>query len=543
MKRFSSSLSRIKNTSKAFVAVVVRRFDNRILLTVGLLATLFVFFSFAIDRIATKKQLSRSDAIMNIRFSGPEPAKDILIVDIDERSLVTLSSSHGNWPWPRDVLADGLQHLADLGVKGILFNVMMSDHDLKHPESDAAMEITAALLEPVSFPLIRLNKKNDSISKLNVGTLPDSKVHASNTEPIPVAAIIPVFKPMHNRLGVSNQRPDDDGIVRRYPFVWSEESFSLPSIVKMTLNVSGRQTTDVPDTIMLNWRNKKGRYQRISFVDATRIEPGSEQALRFKNALVVLGVSAPGIGQVKATAVTAVEDDNEILATAIDDAANGTYFRTIPPWVSLIVSIVAIWALVLLAIIRVEPEKINRIFILLQLSLTAVMLFFASYTYLLIDLSDTMSFVLIVFAAVKLIRTMSDNSARACPGYWQGDMDPTARTLILAGFRQKFFGFRTRLKWEQRAQELSGMGQVIRIDNLFGKNSFLGEQFSDYEALIVLSKQSSEYDLLNIFGTQQAPGIKVISVTLEDDTDIGGEKFRLLLAGLIIDNAAEIYAV
>jgi CHASE2 domain-containing sensor protein len=543
MKSIFLALVAFKSTAQAMFAAVMRRFDNRMLILVGLFATFFAIFSFAIDNIVAKKANPRSDAILKLRLSGPEPSTNILIVDIDERSLATLSSKYGNWPWPRDVLADGVQRLADLNVRGVLFNVMMSDPDRGRPDSDAAMDVTAALFESAAFPIIRLNPKNDNISKLDVRTLPGAVVQSGANENPTVAAVIPFFKSMQTRIGVSNQLPDKDGIVRRYPYVWKEEAFSLPSIVKMTLDASGIKHASPPDTMTLNWRNKKGRYQRISFVDVLRLEPNTKDALRFKDAIVVLGVSAPGIGQIKPTAVTAIEDDNEILATAIDDAVHGTFFRTIPGWVTLIISIISLWGLVYLAIIRIAPEKINRVFILLQLGLAAVMLLLASYTYLLIDLSDSMSFVLLVFAAVKLIRTMSDNSARARPGYRKASIDPIARTLVLAGYRRKHVGLRTRLRWEQRIQKLAGMQHVIRIDDLFGGNSFLSEQFSDYEALIILTRPSNESELLSMLGEEPSTNVKIKSVTLPENIDIANQEFRTLVAGLLIRNAADLYAI
>lgn len=543
MKKIVSALITSKTGIQTLFASAMRRFDSRALILVGVLSTSYAIFSFVIDNLATGGGNARSDAILKLRLSGPEPAADILIVDIDERSLAILSSTHGNWPWSRDVLANGLQHLADLGVRGVLFNVMMSDPDLRHPDSDAAMEITAALFEQSSFPIIRLNPKNDGISKLDVRSLPGATFERSTTDPITVAAVVPLFKPMHNRLGVSNQFPDRDGIVRRYPYVWVEDSFTLPSIVKMTLTASGVAGLAPPDIMTLNWRNKRGRYQRISFVDIARIDASSEEALRFKNAIVVLGVSAPGIGQIKPTAVTAIEDDNEILATAIDDAKNGTYFRTVPAWVSLLISVFSVWGLIWLAIVRIPPDKINRIFVLLQLGLAAGMLLLASYTHFLIDLSMSMSFVLLTFTAIKLIRTMSDNSARARPGYRKASIDAMARTLILAGFRRKSVGVRTAIQWEYKIQSAVGMQHVIRIDDLFGGNSFLVNLFSDYEALIILANQNKKDELLKVFQENEFPHVKVSITNLEEDTDIESEKFRANVAGLLIRNAADVYAI
>jgi hypothetical protein len=76
----------------------------------------------------------------------------------------------------------------------------------------------------------------------------------------------------------------------------------------------------VPNLISLNWRNKQGRYNRISFSDVLLEQIKPAQKLVFKDAYVILSLSAPGLGQTKPTSVASVEDDGEILATALDDS-------------------------------------------------------------------------------------------------------------------------------------------------------------------------------------------------------------------------------
>jgi hypothetical protein len=134
-----------------------------------------------------------------------------------------------------------------------------------------------------------------------------------------------MFGAMHDRLGVANQRPDADGIVRKYPLRWEESTFFLPSMVQRTAELAGADLAQVPHQMSLNWRNKQGRYNRISFSDVLLDNIKPEQANGFKNAYVVLSLSAPGLGQTKPTSVMSVEDDGEILATALDDVADHIY--------------------------------------------------------------------------------------------------------------------------------------------------------------------------------------------------------------------------
>ena len=547
LKKILRLLQSIKLGIQAAIAGSARRFDNRTLLLVGILASSFALFSFAVDTLAPEKNKSNNDKILKMRLSGPPPSADIVIVDIDERSIALLAPKHGNWPWPRDVLADGVQKLADLGARSILFNVLMSDPDRRHADADAAMDVTASMVRQLAFPLVRLNPANDAMSALTVDKLPGARITAAGNAPSApsaptIAAIIPAFASMQDRMGVANQAPDADGIVRRYPLTWSEDGYTLPSIVSMSLLAGGLQSADLPQKMTLNWRNKKGTYQRISFADLLQLDAAAPQAQMLKNAFVVLGVSAPGIGQIKPTAVSAMQDDSEIMATAVDDAAHKTYFRTVPRWVLLIISIASVWGLVWLGINRVAPDKINRSFLLLQLGLGGITLLAASYTYYLIDLSESMSFALAVFAAVKLIRTMSDNSARAKPGYRKSDIAPDTNTLILAGFRRSAVGIKTSRQWENAVLKIAGMRHVIRIDDLYGGQSFVVSVFADYQALIILSSESKKKDILSVFGSGDQNSLHLMEVALPDGTDIGSEKFKAWLAGWLARNCAAIYA-
>ena len=541
MKKIIRLLLRIKLSIQSAIAASARRFDNRTLLLVGALASGFVLFSFAVDTLAPEKARSNTDKILKIRLSSPPASADIVIVDIDERSIALLAPKHGNWPWPRDTLADGLQKLNDLGARSVLFNVLMSDPDTRHPDADAAMDVTAMMVRQTAFPLIRLNPLNDAKSELTVDMLPGARVNTKGAAAPHIAAIIPSFTSMQDRMGVANQRPDADGIVRRYPLTWVEQDYTLPSIVSMSMNVSGLETKELPQKMTLNWRNKKGDYQRISFVDMLQLDAASPQAKLLKNAFVVVGVSAPGIGQISATAVSAMEDGNEIMATALDDAVHRTYFRSLPRWILLIITIASVWGLVWLGINRVAPDKINRIFVYLQLGLGGMTLLAASYTYHLIDLSESMSFALLVFAAVKLIRTMSDNSARAKPGYRKSDIDPGVNQLILAGFRRSAVGIKTSRQWEKSVLKIAGMRHVIRIDDLYGGQSFVVSVFADYQALIILTSTSKKNDIISVFESGEKNGLQLMDLTLPDGTDISSETFKIWLAGQLAKNCAAIY--
>ena len=499
--QFSSLYSRLHDLLdfKDFViswsAKLSRRFGNKAIVFVGATATVYAALSLLIITLGPDAPKPSHDVILKFRFSSPKPSTDVVILDIDERSLAALSTAHGRWPWPRSVLADGIQKVSDSGARAVLLNVMLSDPDKANSDSDAAMELTAQMVRPIAFPMIRLNTINDASSQLKVSQINGAELTGTDKTQPSLAAILPMFVSMHDRLGIANQKPDDDGIIRRYPIVWEEAKFSLPSIVKRTLEVGGAPHQDVPHLMSLNWRNKQGRYYRMSFSDLLELPADDPKLLIFKNSMVVLGLSAPGLGQTKGTAVLPIEDDNEILATAIDDALHGTYLRFIPNWVVFTINLIAIWALVAVAITGFNSSFLNKGFLLAQSGLGLVTLLSASYTNYLIDLSDSMSFGLGVFAAIKLVDSLDNSWTRAKPGFRRVAERNCTGSLLLIGYLDDQVP--NTVAFQKYIENTVGMSRFIKIDDLFGGESFVSGNCGKCRIVLVLVDDAQQETLQN----------------------------------------------
>ena len=520
----------------------VLRFDEKLLIAVGVMCTVAAMSLFALEKIASRGDAARSDNILRMRLSSPAPAHDIIIVDIDERSIAQLANKYGTWPWSRELLAEGLQKLLNARPKSVMFSIMMSDRNPLRPDADTAMEITANLAKNVAYPMIRLNPENDTQSKLKVIQIPGAYLNDGAANDRTLAIVIPAFAAMHAKMGIGNPLLDDDGIVRKYPLRWKEPDFTLPSIVQMTMEAANIDTRELNDNFTINWRNKRGHYQRISFVDLLSLDPDSREAKVLRNAYVIVGLSAPGIGQTKPTAISAAMDDSEIFATALDDALHKTYLRTPPEWLLLILTILGGWGLVVLAIRRTAANRINAIFINSQVIMGGVMLIGVSYANYLIDLSSTMSYLLIVFAAIKLICNVSHASAAAAPGYRKSAISPSARHLMLIGMRRDQVPIDLIAKLERDLFDSAGIENVIRIDDLFGGNNFLTRYMESYNAFIVLADDAQRSSVENVFSAEVRTKLNINHADLPADMDIEGDAFRAHVSTLLTANAAELFS-
>lgn len=530
----------LKAFSFSFFAHYSRRFGFRAIVLTGVFASLYAGYLFTVDTLAPGAPKASHDVILKTRFSSPKPSPNIIILDIDERTLASLSEKHGRWPWSRDVLADGVQKVMDSGAKAVMFNVMLSDPDKNNKDADAVMDVTAQMNPPIAFPLIRLNPQNDAQSALKVMQIPGATLgdqHQANTT---IAVILPMFGSMHDRLGIANQLPDSDGIVRKYPLRWEEKTYSLPSMVQRTAELGGAQLDGVPNLMSLNWRNKQGRYQRFSFSDLLLDQLKPDQVAQLKNAYIVLSLSAPGLGQTKPTSVQSIEDDGEILATALDDAIHRTYLRTTPSWVVLLLNLIIIWALVWLSIRPFKNTWFNRIFIGVQSGLGGITLLSASYTNYMVDLSDSMSFGLSVFAVIKLIQSMDDRWSRAKPGFRKTLKKSDNSDILILSYLHDQLGEIDGKALQKALEKIVGLNHLIRIDDLFAGESFLSSPVKRVKFLVVgviPSKQSAVELLLE---KAEYAVVDQVSYSPSHHWNPEDKKFGLELSGLVLESGARL---
>lgn len=522
-------------------AMMSRRLGQRAILVVGIGATVYALALFLTDKIAAGAPSPSHDAILKTRWASPKPSSKVVIVDIDERSLAAFAPEHGRWPWPRHVLADGLERLSEAGVRSVLFNVLVTDPDKSNPDSDSAMEATSALMPNVAYPLIRLNSKNDPISQLRVSDLLTRTGDQVKNGDRTVAVLLPMFEPMLARAGIANFQPDTDGMIRRYPLIWSDGVLEMPSITARTIQLGGNSLDNAPKMMTLNWRNKMGRYTRVSFSDLLDADLKEPRWDVFKDAVVVMGVSAPGLGQVKPTAVSAVEDDNEILATALDDALHDTHLRVIPAWMVLIVEVGTIWVLVWIGIRRQVHKALNKTFLLVQSSAASITMLSASYTNHLIDLSPMMAFGAGIFGVIKLVQSLDGGWSRARPGLRHAKSHQVEGSVLLIGYRDSEVSVAQAGVLQSFLEARVGMSKVIRVDDLFGGESFVREVCANYSCQLCLldaTQRDELFDSLETLDFQHLLDLQEIELTIPWDSE--SDSFRLSMAPSMLRQCADL---
>jgi len=533
---FNNSVE-IRNIVQTKIAYNARKYEILAVISIGIFSTILSIVNFGLSSQSNSN--ASHDQILRARFSSPTPSKKIIILDVDEKTLATLAPQHGRWPWHRDVFADAIQKLDEYKVKGIVFNIIISDPDKGYEDNDSALEYAAQTVKPIVFPLVRLNPKNDSSSQLKIKNIPGSKIETFADQNQTIAAIIPFIPSMHDRLGVANQKTSDDGIVRSYPYRWKENNWSLPSLVSATVKVAKIETTEIPDEIILNWRNKKGNYQRISFSDLLLTKKSKLQET-LNNSIVVIGVSAPGLGMTKPTSVNPTQDDSEIIATALDDAINSSYLRVLPNWLILILTVIFIWLMVTFFILKITSNELNVLFGLLQLSLGAITLLTVSYSYYLIDLTEPMSFLLAIFSTIKIVDAYGSRWLRASPGYRKSNPEIVDGNIYVVGYSKKNVNPFTSKKWQKKLETLLGFNHVIHIESIFNSGNFFEIPFDGYECLILLVQNDQVKEIDGLFETHHDKDMVITKSILEEPWNPHDSNFATSVAPKMLQNCISL---
>lgn len=532
--------SGLRNLVLSKIAFLSRQLGARAIILVGIFATLYATYLFIVNQIAPGAPTASHDVILKTRWASPKPSPKVVIVDIDERSLAALSPEYGRWPWPRNVLADGLDRMKEAGAKVVLFNVLFSDPDRSNPDADSAMAVAAELTPNAVFPAVRLNPDNDTMSQLVGDDLLRRTGDPIRGDGSTVSLLLPMFESMLNRIGIANQKPDSDGIVRKYPLVWVDDRLTMPSVVLRALSLGQGRPAQSPEVINLNWRNKTSRYTRISFSDLLKVPEGNLSLALLKDSYVVLGVSAPGLGMTKPTAVRAIEDDNEILATALDDVLSDTHLRVMPSWFVLLVEIVTVWVLVWIGIGRSLGTTVNKAFIAFQGSAATITLISASYTSYLVDLSTCMAFGMGLFGTIKLVNSLDAGWSRARPGLRTATVTNTSGKLLLIGYRDSEVDLDSARELQRVLELTVGLLRVIRVDDLFGGESFARAMCEDFSCQICLIYDEERVALLTVLEALSFYALlEVKEFDLEVDWNPDSVEFRGFLAPKLLRQCAD----
>jgi adenylate cyclase len=293
----------------------------------------------------------------------------VTIVDIDDESLAAI----GQWPWPRTILADLTMRLIGAGAAVVGFDVLFAEPDRLSP---GLIGKSLPTLDSETKQKLAELPSNDRVfaealraGRVVLGQVPQTRplpdgagmasppsVAVLGADPLPhlqrfdglVAPIQELAAAALGR-GMLMQEPELDGIVRRVPLVLAVHGHIYPTLALEMLRVAtGEDTfalkvqpngiqsvvvggveipTDARGRVWVHYAPLRPN----QYVSAKNVLDGTADPSLFAGRPVLVGTSAAGLLDVKATPLAANVPGIEVHAQLLDTALAGA-FLVRPDW-------------------------------------------------------------------------------------------------------------------------------------------------------------------------------------------------------------------
>ncbi len=324
---------------------MTRRQRRRLLITTAILFSVASLLSLLYLRGQLEvAQSQMTDVFFRTKAEAPDISKNIVLVAIDDKSLVELKSYGRPLIWPHTLHANVVRQLADARARTIVFDILFDipssgDEDLVAAIDDAEGRATSVVLGIAADPLGRRERGPGSWETFTETFKP-----------------LPQFMEVSSGLGLAQVTPDNDGTIRRVPLVMDvagQPTASLPlmavsrflrrpgpwdgPIANGVIPLAGREIPiDNRGRIIINYAG--GPYSSatpaftvVSFVDVLngRVPPDT-----FRSKIALIGFTYTGSADdywtppSKSGKMAGVE----IQANAIDTILRGQFLYDAPQW-------------------------------------------------------------------------------------------------------------------------------------------------------------------------------------------------------------------
>lgn len=291
---------------------------------------------------------------------------NIAIIDIDEKSIAAL----GQWPWSRDIVASLVDKTTALGAGIIGFDIVFAELDRTSPSTIFAKHNLVTKEKPQNYDAILANSIANAPVILGYQFEMVSKPFLKKEAPAVPAVFIEknkqdgyvleafgtilnneILQPAGYSSGFFNNIPDESGITRSVPMIIKYDNQIYPSLalemiraandikkVVVNYNELGVENIQLGDffiptdrygRLMINFRGKEKSYEYISALD---IIEGKVKKEQIEGKIFLVGTSAAGLFDLRATPFESIFPGVEIHANAIDNILTGDYL-TSPAWV------------------------------------------------------------------------------------------------------------------------------------------------------------------------------------------------------------------
>ena len=297
------------------------------------------------------------------------PDLPVRVVDIDEESLAKL----GRWPWARTKVAELLETLTSEGAIAVGFDVLFAEPDntsleevIKQLPADQAEKLSTVVATRITNDqrFAAALKESPSVLAVALGdgmsnTLPRKAGFATaGDDPRPflvgfegASKNLTEFENAAQGIGAYNWIADRDQIVRRVPLIFRLGSNYVPSLAMEALRVAQKATTYVIKSANANGETAFGQstgvnhirignieiptdsagevylkyrpFNKANYLPAWKVLAGQIPPEQIEGRIILVGTSAPGLLDLRATPLNSAIPGVDIHAQVIEHLLSG----------------------------------------------------------------------------------------------------------------------------------------------------------------------------------------------------------------------------
>jgi adenylate cyclase len=326
---------------------------------IGLLAFVLVL-SLHYGKLLESYELKTYDQLCRLNAKYSSPPAEIVLVVVDQGSLQAAQRHGINWPWPRQMYAPIVQFLASSGARAVAFDILFTEPSAYGMEDDQLFAEAVKENGQVFLPIFlsRQEQPQPAWEKKLVERIALPLTDHSGRSILPYLSAVPPISILANQAyGLGNVAipPDPDGIYRRLPLVFSYRSDWIPSLgLAVFRHLSTRDPVilnrdglylgrmhvpmDQQGTFLLSYYGTTRDYPRFSAFNVIQ----SFQAVRegtqplyspqaFRDKIVFVGFTAPGLFDLKPTPISSVNPGMAIHATLVANLLHRDFRVRISP--------------------------------------------------------------------------------------------------------------------------------------------------------------------------------------------------------------------
>ncbi|MGB9004447.1 MAG: adenylate/guanylate cyclase domain-containing protein [Candidatus Aminicenantales bacterium] len=295
-------------------------------------------------------------------LARPERAdRDIVLFLIDQYSLDFYEEQNVSWPWPRQMYSAVIRYFRAGRAKAVFLDLILSEPSAYGEEDDRDLARAMSEAGNVFLPIF-LSKDKEPETGLRRARAAQAYTllhRFKEMRPFPAQAADPAASAslcldvlFESAREVGNVRfdPDSDGVFRRLPLLFRYRDLIVPGLPLAVAEFAASQPLDlrrVPldrtGRLVINYHGPTGTYRAYPLAAVINswamMEEGRKPQIdpaEFRNKIVLVGCSAPGLYDLRPTPLSAVSPGTEIQATVIDNLLHRDFIRVTPPILSIL---------------------------------------------------------------------------------------------------------------------------------------------------------------------------------------------------------------